>query len=121
MRVLLANFETTISDQIQIGLDAFPDVQVETADGVAALDRVRSQQCDCLFVSIARPDDPGEELWENVRESMEDLAVVIVAPEQLLKRYRSSRLQGCFVSFLRQPLEAVDLFRTMNRMFEKVT
>ncbi len=116
MKVLIADVESQIQDQMQVGLEAFEGVEVECAEGFRALELLRSSNYDCVFIGIAGSSDAGQGLFDRVSEEMQGTTVVVVAPAVVQAKLKEEKARGRILTFLGTPLQPVELYKTIHRI-----
>lgn len=119
MRIFLAAAGPALADQVQVGLAAFPDIQVEQATGMLALEKIRRTQIDGLVLVLDPAVPENEELLEKVRIDAPGLDIVVIGHEALLAKLREEKVRGRIFAVLKQPLEPVEFFRAINRLRQK--
>ncbi len=116
MKVLLAELDAEIQDQIHVGLEAFGDISADSARGVMALDRVRRCDYDCVFIGVGGGNDPGQELFERARDEHPELPIVIVANETSMRKFKGEKVRGKIAASLLTPLVPVEFYRMVGRL-----
>ena len=119
MHVFLAAAHPVLADQIKVGLAAFGDVQVDQESGMLALEKIRRSDVDALIL-VLDPNAPEQEtLLEKVRQDLTGLDIVVIGHEAMTAKLREAQVRGRIFALLKQPLEPVEFFRTVNRLRQK--
>ena len=92
MRVLIVDDEPLARDAVRLCLDPLPGFRVvgEASSGEEAVQAIRSERPDILFLDVRMPGIDGFEVLERVGRSP-DMAVIFVTA---FRRPRGSRLRG---------------------------
>ncbi len=118
MKVLIADIETETQDRVQVGLESFRGVEVETAKGTVALDRIRMGQFDCVFAGVGTGPD-GDEEFARLLEGESEALVVAVGGEPAIQKVKDSDARRQVFAFLQSPVEPVELYRTVSRVMQR--
>ena len=116
MKILVANLGSGVQDTIQVGLEAFEGVEVECAEGMVALDRVRRCNYDAVFLGWQEGQDDSV---ARILEERPDLPLVLCAQDAVLRRVKQERVK--FAAVLELPLEPVDFFKVVHRLLQRVS
>jgi two-component system LytT family response regulator len=95
-------------------LSACPDVRViaECADGVEAIDTVRSLRPDCLFLDIQMPEIDGFDVLEQLGERVPAAVVFVTAYDEFALR----AFEVHALDYLLKPVEPARLERAVGRV-----
>jgi len=119
MRIFLAAANPMIADQIKVGLAAFGDIDVEQESGLLALEKIRRFDMDALIL-VLDPNVPEHDaLLEKVRVELAGLDIIVIGHEAMTAKLREEKVRGRVFALLKQPLEPVEFFRTVNRLRQK--
>jgi len=119
MRLFLAAHARALFDQIQVGLAAFGDVEIDSEQGVLALEKIRRSEYDGLIVALDPQAPELESLIEQVRRDMPQLDMIVMGHESALTKLKEDKVRGRIFGLLKLPLEPVDFFRTIRRLRER--
>jgi hypothetical protein len=119
MRLFLAIQNRALFDQVQVGLAAFGDVEIDTEQGVLALEKIRRSDIDGLLVALDPAAPEHESLIEQVRRDMPQLDVIVLGHESALAKLKEDKVRGRLFGLLELPLAPVDFFRTIRRLRER--
>ena len=116
MRILVVIDEAQYRDQVEVGLRAFADLDVDFASGTAALEKAQARDYDAILIHWSASSSEGRELFEKLREENVDQEFLIAAHEQAIKKLREQRVRGRIFALLHDPIDAVEFFRAIGRL-----
>lgn len=119
MRLFLAVPTPALSDQLRVGLAAFGDIEIDSEQGVLALEKIRRADIDGLIIALDPAAPDHDALVEQVRRDMPQLDVIVVGHDAALAKLREDKVRGRLFALLGLPLDPVDLFRTIRRLRER--
>jgi DNA-binding NarL/FixJ family response regulator len=119
MDILLIESDKVTRDHIKVGLECFKDFQVEVAEGVSGINRVRQKSYDYILIGHEAGMQDGIECLDTLREFDKETAVVIVATTRQAKPLVKNRNKLNIYSFLSRPVNEQDFFRLVARMRER--
>ncbi len=120
MKVLVAEKDPVLRDQVIMGLNAFADMEVHEASGLMALDRIRHGEYNVLVLGLGLgADDPGFDLLDRLRSDDLEIDIVVVATEGIISQLREEKARGRIFAFLVNPLDPVEFFRTLARLIHR--
>jgi hypothetical protein len=119
MRTLLVAASPVIADQIKVGLAAFGDIRVDEEGAMLALEKLRRFDIDALMLVLDPAAPAISELLEKVRSELTHLDIVVIGHEAMTAKLREEKVRGRIFALLKQPLEPVEFFRTINRLRQK--
>lgn len=95
IRVVIADDHAVVREGIRALLQSTPGIDVvgEAADGLQALELVRSLNPDLLVLDLSMPEKPGMEVTRELRADGVELAILVLsmhdAPEYVLEAVRA--------------------------------
>ncbi len=91
---------------------------LEAADGLTALETVRSHQVDLVLLDIRLPDLDGIEVLERIKALDENLEVILVTAVQTVRTAVAAMKLGAF-DYLTKPFEEEEILSLVRRVLEK--
>jgi CheY-like chemotaxis protein len=136
VRVLVAEVDKVIRDQVLVGLESFADIETDAATGVEALDLVRKRDFQCIFVGFNQSDTSGQDFLDKLKSMNPQTELILLAPEAHARRlsqdhtgsrpaprhpraWRSGWRLRVF-SVLRKPLVPLEFYRTVGRLRKRL-
>ena len=120
IKILYAGGMPATRDVIKVAIDQFKGFVGDYIDQADCLGVVASGRYDVLVVE----DTPNpDETWSLVNQlAMQEtrIPIVVVCDETSVKRYVKDKKRLGISAFLRRPLEAIEIFRLLNRLREKI-
>jgi len=116
MKILVAVVGTGVQDEIQVGLEAIDGVEVECAEGLMALDRVRRCNYAAVFLGWQTGQDDS---LARILEERPDLPFVVCAQDAVLRRVKQERVKVSAV--LELPLDSVEFFKVVHRLLQRLS
>ncbi|MDP4288799.1 MAG: response regulator, partial [Bacteroidota bacterium] len=118
-RLLVAESDENDRKSIADMIDGGQDVElVSIGTGREALERVKSEQFDCMVVDMTLPDMSGFEVIENIRKDsrLADLPIVVYTGRELTKK-ESSQLNKLAESIIVKDMNSVDKLLDETALF----
>ncbi|MEI9898081.1 MAG: LytTR family DNA-binding domain-containing protein [Chthoniobacter sp.] len=114
IRVLLVDDERIGRTRLRRLLESEPDIEVvaECADGQAALEALREQDADVLFLDINMPGMDGFDLLEQLGPDAQPLVVFVTAYDEHAVR----AFDACALDYLLKPVSPARLAKTLGRV-----
>jgi two-component system LytT family response regulator len=114
IRVLLVDDERIGRTRLRRLLESEPDIEVvgECADGPAALEALREQPVDVLFLDINMPEMDGFDLLEQLNPEPQPIVVFVTAYDEHAVR----AFDACALDYLLKPVSPERLAKTLGRV-----
>jgi DNA-binding NtrC family response regulator len=115
--ILVVDDEPGLRESFRLILDEDFEV-IDVADGVAALDVVRTFQVDLVLLDIRLPGMDGIEVLERIKAIDEALEVVLVTAVRTVRTAVAAMKLGAF-DYLTKPFEEEELLSLVRRALER--
>jgi len=115
--ILVVDDEPGLRESFRLILDEDFEV-IDVADGVAALDVVRTSQVDLVLLDIRLPGMDGIEVLERIKAIDEALEVVLVTAVRTVRTAVAAMKLGAF-DYLTKPFEEDELLSLVRRALER--
>jgi DNA-binding NtrC family response regulator len=115
--ILVVDDEPGLRESFHLILDEDFEV-IDVADGVAALDVVRTSQVDLVLLDIRLPGMDGIEVLERIKAIDEALEVVLVTAVRTVRTAVAAMKLGAF-DYLTKPFEEDELLSLVRRALER--
>ncbi|PIE22153.1 MAG: hypothetical protein CSA62_13815 [Planctomycetota bacterium] len=116
MNILVLVRNKPIRDQVVVGLQNFPEITVEIAEGFSGLNRTHQKRFDAVVIGCTDEEPEGIQLVERFRSHDERTELVVVAEAKKAKVLISQRSRFDITSVLQDPLDPEDFFRVVARL-----
>lgn len=114
--MLLVIKDPLLAGQVEVGLEAFGDLEVERENGLLALEKMRSGEFDAVLVALDPSAPENQDFFERARLEAADRALVVFGHEALLRKLRDEKERESLFALLSTPLDPVELFRAIHRL-----
>ena len=91
---------------------------IEAASGQGALDIVRASQVDVVLLDIRLPEMDGIEVLERIKQTDEQVEVILVTAVKTVKTAVAAMKLGAF-DYVTKPFEEEELLATLRRALQK--
>ena len=115
--ILVVDDEPGLRESFHLILDEDFEV-IDVADGIAALDVVRTSQVDLVLLDIRLPGMDGIEVLERIKAIDEALEVVLVTAVRTVRTAVAAMKLGAF-DYLTKPFEEDELLSLVRRALER--
>ena len=115
MEILLVEKDHLVRDQIKVGLQQFPEFSVTWGEGYAALNELRQQHYDAVFLGLPGALREAHHQLEHLRSFDRETTLVCVVPERLAKDVASDKARFNISSVISTPLDVEEFFRLVAR------
>ncbi len=119
MEILLVEKDRLVRDQIKVGLQQFPEFSVTWGDGYAAINQLRQQHYDAVFLGLPSGLREAHHLIEHLRSFDRDTNLIAVVPEKIAKDIAADKSRFNISSIINTPLDVEQFFRLIARMRER--
>lgn len=120
INILYAGGTPTTRDVIRVAIDQFKGLVGDYIELHDCLAVIASGRYDALIVEDSPNPDETYALINQLAMSDKPIPVVVVCDETSVKRFVKDKQRLGISAFLRRPLEALEIFRLLNRLREKI-
>jgi hypothetical protein len=120
IRVLYAGGVPVTRDVIKVAIDQFKGFVGDYVEQADCLGVIASGRYDVLVLEDTPNPDETFALVNQLSLQDTRIPIVIVCDETTVKRFQQDKKRLGISAFLRRPLEALEIFRLLNRLREKI-
>ena len=121
MEVLLVEKNPLIRDQIKMGLQQFPDLEVTVGIGQAGINQMRGTNFDCVFLGVDPRQQDTVKLLHNLRVIDQRPELFVMTAGRNVKDMAVDKSKYDIHSFLQTPLGLREVFGLVGRFLERHT
>lgn len=119
MEVLLVEKDPLIRDQIKMGLQQFPDLDVTVGTGQAGINQMRGTHFECVFLGVDPRQEDTVKLLHNLRVIDQRPELFVVTAGCNVKDMTVDKSKYDIHSFLHTPLGLGEFFGLVGRFLER--
>ncbi|MFO0985464.1 MAG: hypothetical protein U1E76_27655 [Planctomycetota bacterium] len=120
MRILVAEADKVVRDQIVVALENFGNIEADVATGIEAIELARKKEYHCLFVGLDPGDSGSRDLIDVLRQSAPQRELILLATESQTKKLSQNRNEARIFSVLKKPLVPLEFYRTVSRLRKRL-
>jgi DNA-binding NtrC family response regulator len=119
VKILFVNGDPTTRDIMKVALQQFEGFEGHFAEARDFLNHLGEARYHVVFVEDMPNPNETRELLEILDQDQMRLPVVVIAEEINIKSFIHDKKRLNISTFLRKPLDPVEVFRLLNRLREK--
>lgn len=119
MEILLVMRDRLVRDQIKVGLQQFSEFSVTWGEGYAALNELRQQRYDAVFLGLPARLREAHHLLDHLRSFDRTTPLVVVVSDKIARDIAADKARFNISSVVSTPLDVADFFRLVARIRER--
>ena len=120
MRCLVAIDDAEVRDTVGSAVLAFPNVEADAVDVEEGRLLLRRRRYQLAVTTLLSESKESKALWEELQRVSPRVEVVGLTSRTGLSVHRSDRNRLNLFALLGTPIDAVELFGTLGRLFDRI-
>lgn len=120
MEVYVIERNKLVRDRVCVGLQQFPEFEVTTGVGYAAIEEIRQRQHEAVFIGVHElGNSEGMQLLGELRELGRPIDIVVMTQEACVRELAKQKAKFNISALLSAPIDPMEFFRLVARLRER--